>query len=180
MIYNEHCFSLQAFPDNAARREVEALAAVCPNEGCTWTGTIKKFEVLLMQTMLGHFYVDHGWWVCLLFQPKIATIYYAVCLFKIVFILSLEITSINQSMMNGLIHSTTGSMQSVIICFFLTARAVSIYCFTWKVLNKCRADAGNSVYSSSEKTKQNDPLYKCFHGAVYDLYSSLPPGYSWL
>lgn len=39
------CFSLQAFPDNAARREVEALAAVCPNEGCTWTGTIKEFEV---------------------------------------------------------------------------------------------------------------------------------------
>ncbi|XP_068461330.1 TNF receptor-associated factor 2 isoform X2 [Clinocottus analis] len=33
-----------AFPDNAARREVEALAAVCPNEGCTWTGTIKEFE----------------------------------------------------------------------------------------------------------------------------------------
>ncbi|XP_035766509.1 TNF receptor-associated factor 2-like isoform X4 [Neolamprologus brichardi] len=34
-----------AFPDNAARREVEALAAVCPNEGCTWTGTVKEFEV---------------------------------------------------------------------------------------------------------------------------------------
>ncbi|XP_019949664.1 TNF receptor-associated factor 2 isoform X2 [Paralichthys olivaceus] len=34
-----------AFPDNAARREVESLAAVCPNEGCTWTGTIKEFEV---------------------------------------------------------------------------------------------------------------------------------------
>uniref|UniRef100_A0A3Q2XMB4 TNF receptor-associated factor n=1 Tax=Hippocampus comes TaxID=109280 RepID=A0A3Q2XMB4_HIPCM len=33
-----------AFPDNAARREVEALAAVCPNEGCMWTGTIKDFE----------------------------------------------------------------------------------------------------------------------------------------
>ncbi|XP_033946293.1 TNF receptor-associated factor 2-like isoform X2 [Pseudochaenichthys georgianus] len=33
-----------AFPDNAARREVEALAAVCPNERCTWTGTIKEFE----------------------------------------------------------------------------------------------------------------------------------------
>ncbi|XP_078106045.1 TNF receptor-associated factor 2 isoform X2 [Sander vitreus] len=33
-----------AFPDNAARREVEALAAVCPNEGCMWTGTIKEFE----------------------------------------------------------------------------------------------------------------------------------------
>ncbi|KAF7641890.1 hypothetical protein LDENG_00269240 [Lucifuga dentata] len=33
-----------AFPDNAARREVEALAAVCPNEGCTWIGTIKEYE----------------------------------------------------------------------------------------------------------------------------------------
>ncbi|XP_077418103.1 TNF receptor-associated factor 2-like isoform X3 [Vanacampus margaritifer] len=33
-----------AFPDNAARREVEALAAICPNEGCTWSGTIKDFE----------------------------------------------------------------------------------------------------------------------------------------
>lgn len=42
---NNLCFSVQAFPDNAARREVEALAAVCPNEGCTWTGTIKEFEV---------------------------------------------------------------------------------------------------------------------------------------
>ncbi|XP_061529075.1 TNF receptor-associated factor 2-like isoform X6 [Phycodurus eques] len=34
-----------AFPDNAARKEVEVLVAVCPNEGCTWTGTIKDFEV---------------------------------------------------------------------------------------------------------------------------------------
>uniref|UniRef100_A0A3P8W1A0 TNF receptor-associated factor n=1 Tax=Cynoglossus semilaevis TaxID=244447 RepID=A0A3P8W1A0_CYNSE len=34
-----------AFPDNAARREVEALAAVCPNQGCTWIETIKEFEV---------------------------------------------------------------------------------------------------------------------------------------
>ncbi|XP_014026492.1 TNF receptor-associated factor 2 isoform X3 [Salmo salar] len=34
-----------AFPDNAARREVEALSAVCPNEGCTWTGNIKEYEV---------------------------------------------------------------------------------------------------------------------------------------
>ncbi|XP_061672498.1 TNF receptor-associated factor 2-like isoform X2 [Syngnathoides biaculeatus] len=33
-----------AFPDNAARREVEALEAICPNEGCTWTGSIKDFE----------------------------------------------------------------------------------------------------------------------------------------
>ncbi|XP_048099918.1 TNF receptor-associated factor 2 isoform X2 [Alosa alosa] len=34
-----------AFPDNAARREVEALAAVCPNEGCSWTGSIKEYEL---------------------------------------------------------------------------------------------------------------------------------------
>uniref|UniRef100_A0AAR2KWB9 TNF receptor-associated factor n=1 Tax=Pygocentrus nattereri TaxID=42514 RepID=A0AAR2KWB9_PYGNA len=33
-----------AFPDNAAKREVEALEAVCINEGCTWTGTIKEYE----------------------------------------------------------------------------------------------------------------------------------------
>ncbi|KAM9810665.1 TNF receptor-associated factor 2-like [Neosynchiropus ocellatus] len=46
-LYEEPTSILQqggAFPDNAARREVEALAAVCPNEGCTWTGTIKEFE----------------------------------------------------------------------------------------------------------------------------------------
>ncbi|KAM8865912.1 TNF receptor-associated factor 2 isoform X2 [Synchiropus splendidus] len=46
-LYEEPSSILQqggAFPDNAARREVEALAAVCPNEGCTWTGTIKEFE----------------------------------------------------------------------------------------------------------------------------------------
>ncbi|MBN3288264.1 TRAF2 factor, partial [Polyodon spathula] len=35
-----------AFPDNAARREVEALPAVCPNEGCVWKGTIKEYEVM--------------------------------------------------------------------------------------------------------------------------------------
>lgn len=35
----------QAFPDNAARREVENLAAVCLNEGCTWKGSIKEYEV---------------------------------------------------------------------------------------------------------------------------------------
>uniref|UniRef100_A0A8B9GSA0 TNF receptor-associated factor n=1 Tax=Astyanax mexicanus TaxID=7994 RepID=A0A8B9GSA0_ASTMX len=33
-----------AFPDNAAKREVEALEAVCINEGCSWTGTIKEYE----------------------------------------------------------------------------------------------------------------------------------------
>ncbi|KAL4609375.1 TNF receptor-associated factor 2-like isoform X1 [Arapaima gigas] len=35
----------QAFPDNAARREVEGLAAVCRNEGCAWKGTIKEYEL---------------------------------------------------------------------------------------------------------------------------------------
>ncbi|KAG5834180.1 hypothetical protein ANANG_G00258710 [Anguilla anguilla] len=34
----------QAFPDNAARREVEALAAACLNEGCAWKGSIKEYE----------------------------------------------------------------------------------------------------------------------------------------
>uniref|UniRef100_A0A4W5JKD2 TNF receptor-associated factor n=1 Tax=Hucho hucho TaxID=62062 RepID=A0A4W5JKD2_9TELE len=36
---------LQAFPDNAARREVENLSAVCINEGCTWKGNIKEYEL---------------------------------------------------------------------------------------------------------------------------------------
>nr|XP_015222059.1 PREDICTED: TNF receptor-associated factor 2-like isoform X1 [Lepisosteus oculatus] len=35
-----------AFPDNAARREVEALPAVCLNEGCSWKGSIKEYEAL--------------------------------------------------------------------------------------------------------------------------------------
>ncbi|KAM4663166.1 TNF receptor-associated factor 2 [Discoglossus pictus] len=33
-----------AFPDNAARREVESLPAVCNNNGCNWRGTIKEYE----------------------------------------------------------------------------------------------------------------------------------------
>ncbi|KAG7476821.1 hypothetical protein MATL_G00086950 [Megalops atlanticus] len=33
-----------AFPDNAARREVETLAAGCLNEGCLWKGSIKEYE----------------------------------------------------------------------------------------------------------------------------------------
>ncbi|XP_069465869.1 TNF receptor-associated factor 2 isoform X4 [Ambystoma mexicanum] len=33
-----------AFPDNAARREVESLPAICPNDGCLWKGTIKEYE----------------------------------------------------------------------------------------------------------------------------------------
>ena len=37
--------SPQAFPDNAARREVESLPAVCPSEGCSWKGTLKDYEV---------------------------------------------------------------------------------------------------------------------------------------
>ncbi|KAG7481071.1 hypothetical protein MATL_G00062790 [Megalops atlanticus] len=34
-----------AFPDNAARREIENLPASCPSEGCTWKGIIKDYEV---------------------------------------------------------------------------------------------------------------------------------------
>lgn len=37
--------SPQAFPDNAARREVESLPAACPSEGCSWKGTLKEYEV---------------------------------------------------------------------------------------------------------------------------------------
>ncbi|XP_037347886.1 TNF receptor-associated factor 2 [Talpa occidentalis] len=33
-----------AFPDNAARREVESLPAACPSEGCSWKGTLKDYE----------------------------------------------------------------------------------------------------------------------------------------
>nr|XP_030694112.1 TNF receptor-associated factor 2 isoform X2 [Globicephala melas] len=36
--------SSSAFPDNAARREVESLPAVCSSEGCTWKGTLKEYE----------------------------------------------------------------------------------------------------------------------------------------
>ncbi|KAF4016921.1 hypothetical protein G4228_007672 [Cervus hanglu yarkandensis] len=36
--------SSSAFPDNAARREVESLPAVCPSEGCSWKGTLKEYE----------------------------------------------------------------------------------------------------------------------------------------
>uniref|UniRef100_A0A3B4ZBG4 TNF receptor-associated factor n=1 Tax=Stegastes partitus TaxID=144197 RepID=A0A3B4ZBG4_9TELE len=34
-----------AFPDNAVRREVENLSAVCINESCTWKGSIKDYEL---------------------------------------------------------------------------------------------------------------------------------------
>uniref|UniRef100_A0A672RLK5 TNF receptor-associated factor n=1 Tax=Sinocyclocheilus grahami TaxID=75366 RepID=A0A672RLK5_SINGR len=37
--------SILAFPDNAARREVENLPAVCFNEGCSWKGSIKDYEL---------------------------------------------------------------------------------------------------------------------------------------
>ncbi|XP_065274892.1 TNF receptor-associated factor 2 isoform X2 [Emys orbicularis] len=46
-IYEEGVSILEtnsAFPDNAARREVESLSAVCINDGCPWTGTIKEYE----------------------------------------------------------------------------------------------------------------------------------------
>ncbi|XP_051893410.1 TNF receptor-associated factor 2-like isoform X2 [Pristis pectinata] len=33
-----------AFPDNAARRELDNLPAVCSNESCPWKGTIKEYE----------------------------------------------------------------------------------------------------------------------------------------
>ncbi|XP_028912334.1 TNF receptor-associated factor 2 isoform X2 [Ornithorhynchus anatinus] len=36
--------SSSAFPDNAARREVESLPAFCVNDGCSWKGTIKEYE----------------------------------------------------------------------------------------------------------------------------------------
>lgn len=36
--------SSSAFPDNAARREVESLPAICPSDGCTWKGTLKEYE----------------------------------------------------------------------------------------------------------------------------------------
>lgn len=42
------CVFFQAFPDNAARREVENLPAVCFNEGCSWKGSIKDYEVVFL------------------------------------------------------------------------------------------------------------------------------------
>ncbi|XP_075435212.1 TNF receptor-associated factor 2 isoform X1 [Ascaphus truei] len=36
--------SSSAFPDNAARREVESLPAICINHECPWRGTIKEYE----------------------------------------------------------------------------------------------------------------------------------------
>ncbi|XP_067294026.1 TNF receptor-associated factor 2 isoform X1 [Pseudorasbora parva] len=33
-----------AFPDNAARREIDSLPAKCPNDGCSWSGTLKEYE----------------------------------------------------------------------------------------------------------------------------------------
>uniref|UniRef100_A0A3Q0SCX2 TNF receptor-associated factor n=1 Tax=Amphilophus citrinellus TaxID=61819 RepID=A0A3Q0SCX2_AMPCI len=37
--------TLEAFPDNAVRREVESLPAVCINESCSWKGSIKEYEM---------------------------------------------------------------------------------------------------------------------------------------
>lgn len=36
--------SNEAFPDNAARREIASLPARCLNQGCSWTGSIKEYE----------------------------------------------------------------------------------------------------------------------------------------
>ncbi|CAB1318566.1 unnamed protein product [Coregonus sp. 'balchen'] len=36
--------SNEAFPDNAAGREIASLPAKCINEGCSWTGCIKEYE----------------------------------------------------------------------------------------------------------------------------------------
>ncbi|XP_016354376.1 TNF receptor-associated factor 2-like isoform X1 [Sinocyclocheilus anshuiensis] len=33
-----------AFPDNAARREIDSLPAKCQNDGCSWSGTLKEYE----------------------------------------------------------------------------------------------------------------------------------------
>ncbi|XP_070614484.1 TNF receptor-associated factor 2 [Erythrolamprus reginae] len=46
-LYEEGASILEAgvaFPDNAARREVESLPAICADQGCTWKGTIKEYE----------------------------------------------------------------------------------------------------------------------------------------
>lgn len=39
------CFHLQVFPDNAAGREIASLPARCLNQDCSWTGSIKQYEV---------------------------------------------------------------------------------------------------------------------------------------
>ncbi|XP_030624580.1 TNF receptor-associated factor 2 [Chanos chanos] len=46
-IYDEATSMLsinEAFPDNAARREIDSLPARCPNESCSWAGTLKEYE----------------------------------------------------------------------------------------------------------------------------------------
>jgi len=40
---------------------VEALAAVCPNEGCTWTGTVKEFEV--NRSVYVYIYIPDLWMI---------------------------------------------------------------------------------------------------------------------
>lgn len=39
------CSHLQVFPDNAAGREIASLPARCLNQDCSWTGSIKQYEV---------------------------------------------------------------------------------------------------------------------------------------
>lgn len=51
---------LQAFPDNAAKREVESLEAVCINEGCSWKGTIKEYEVFRFNARLMRIFNTQG------------------------------------------------------------------------------------------------------------------------
>ncbi|XP_008324227.1 TNF receptor-associated factor 2 isoform X2 [Cynoglossus semilaevis] len=36
--------SNEAFPDNAAGREIASLPAKCLNQGCPWTGSVKEYE----------------------------------------------------------------------------------------------------------------------------------------
>lgn len=35
----------QLFPDNAVKREMASMHAHCENEGCTWDGPFKQYEV---------------------------------------------------------------------------------------------------------------------------------------
>lgn len=51
-------FPCQAFPDNAARREIEGLPASCPSEGCNWKGIVKDYEVY---TCFGFFFPADPW-----------------------------------------------------------------------------------------------------------------------
>ena len=37
--------SIQMFPDNAVKREMASLQALCINPGCDWKGIFKQYEV---------------------------------------------------------------------------------------------------------------------------------------